>query len=80
MLFGLVYTPRTSSEAAGGSPQLFTDWRPPLEFKGHWSFATGGGMGLIEAATPAALTGAVAPFAAFFDFRLEQVDGSVLPR
>jgi hypothetical protein len=74
MLFGIVYTPRNSREAADSSMQIFTDWRPPVEFKGHWNFATGGGMGLIEAATSAALLRAVAPFTVFFDFKLEQVD------
>ncbi len=74
MLFGLVYTPRHAREAADSSMQIFTDWQPPVEFRGHWNFATGGGMGLIEAPTSAALLGAVAPFTPFFDFKLEQVD------
>ncbi len=75
MLFGMIYTPRNSREAADSSMQIFTDWQPPVEFRGHWNFANGGGMGLIEAPTSAALLGALAPFAAFFDVKLEQVDG-----
>ncbi len=74
MLFGIVYTPRNSPEAAGSAMQIFTDWQPPVEFRDHWPFATGGGMGVIEAPTSAALMGAVAPFGVFFDFRLEQID------
>ena len=76
MLFGMVYTPRHSTEAAGSTLRLFTNWQPPVGFKEHWNFATGGGMGLIEADSPAALGGAIAPFTQFFDFKLEQVDSN----
>jgi hypothetical protein len=76
MLFGIVYTPRHSSEAAGASIQLFTNWQPPVEFKDHWGFATGGGMGLVEADSSAALAGSIAPFTPFFEFTLEQVDNN----
>ena len=83
MLYGMVYSPRNSADAADSERSLilFTDWQPPVEFKDHWSFATGGGMGLIEADSPAALAGAIAPFTLFFDFTLEQVDRdeSVVP-
>jgi len=76
MLFGVVYSRRNSPEAANSerSLSLFTDWQPPLEFTDHWNFATGGGMGLVEADSSAALAGVIAPFAPFFDFKLEQVD------
>jgi Domain of unknown function (DUF3303) len=74
MLYGMIYTPRNSHEAAASSMQIFKDWQPPVEFRGHWNFATGGGMGLIEAPTTAALFGAIAPFSAFFEFKLEQLD------
>jgi len=76
MLFGVVYRPRKPHEAAHSerSLGLFTNWQPPVEFKDHWNFAAGGGMGLIEADSSAALAGAIAPFTPFFDFRLEQVD------
>jgi hypothetical protein len=76
MLFGVVYLPRKSHEAARSerSLGLFTNWQPPVDFKDHWNFATGGGIGLIEARTSAALARSLAPFKPFFDFRLEQVD------
>ncbi len=81
MLFGVVYSPRNSRKAASGSLEPFTNWQPPVEFKDHWNFATGGGMGLIEADSSAALAGAIAPFTPFFDFTLEQVDsdGEAVP-
>lgn len=77
MLFGMVYTPRHSPEAvrSEGSLQLFTNWRPPVAFREHWNFATGGGMGLIEADCSAALTRCIAPFTPFFDFTVQQLDG-----
>jgi hypothetical protein len=76
MLFGVVYSPRNSPEAANSerSLVLFANWQPPVDFKDHWSFATGGGMGLVEAESSTALAGAIAPFTPFFDFKLEQVD------
>jgi hypothetical protein len=74
MLFGVVYSPRTSPEAASGTLEPFTDWQPPVAFKDHWPFATGGGMGLIEADSSAALAGAIAPFTPYFEFTLEQVE------
>jgi hypothetical protein len=62
MLFGLIYTPHDRSEASQKrSLQLFTNWAPPVEFKGHWALASGGGMGPI------------APFTPFFDFEVEPV-------
>ena len=75
MLFGMVYIPRSSAGAASTerSLRLFSDWRPPVAFKDQWDFASGGGMGLIEADSPAALAGAIAPFTPFFEFKLEQV-------
>ncbi len=74
MLFGVVYTPRDWSEAsAKRSLQLFTSWQPPVEFKGHWAFATGAGMALIESDDAAAVVEAIAPFTAFFDFKCEPV-------
>ena len=76
MLFGMIYSPRNSPEAAGASLRPFTNWLPPVEFRDHWDFATGGGMGLIEADSPAALGRAIAPFTPFFDFRLEQVESN----
>jgi hypothetical protein len=77
MLFGMVYIPRSSTEAASAerSLRLFADWRPPVEFKDHWDFVTGGGMGVIESSSSGVLAGAIAPFTPFFDFTLEQVTG-----
>jgi hypothetical protein len=74
VLFGIVYTSRDSSEAAvKRSLQLFTNWQPPVEFKSHWAFATGGGMALVEAEGSAAMVEALAPFTSFFDFKVEPV-------
>jgi Domain of unknown function (DUF3303) len=74
MLFGVVYSPRPSPAATSGTLEPFTDWQPPVAFMDHWPFVTGGGMGLIEAESPAALTSAIAPFTPYFDFTLQQVD------
>lgn len=72
MLFGIIYSPRDSSEeSAKRSLQLFTNWQPPIEFKGHWALATGGGMAIAEAGSAEAMIEAVAPWGAFFDFRVE---------
>jgi hypothetical protein len=84
MLFGIVYTPRKAEGPAVLSLELFGDWRPPVDFRGHWRFAAGGGMGVVEARTAAELTGSLAPFAAFFSFQVEQLavedgDGAAAP-
>lgn len=74
MLFGIVYMERNPSEASQKrSLQLFTNWQPPIEFKGHWAFATGGGMAVVETENAAALVEAVAPYAPFFDFKVEPI-------
>ena len=79
MLFGVVYTPRQPAGSARSGLQLFTSWRPPLEFTGHWHFAAGGGMGLVEAHTAAELSRSIAPFAPFFDFTVGQLDAAAEP-
>jgi hypothetical protein len=74
VLFGIVYTERNpSEESQRRSLQLFTNWQPPVEFKGHWAFATGGGMAIVETENSASLVEAVAPFTPFFDFKVEPV-------
>jgi hypothetical protein len=76
MLFGVVYTERDVSEAAQKrSLELFTNWQPPVEFQGHWAFATGGGMAVIEAESAAAVVEAIAPWTTFFHFKVEPVVG-----
>jgi hypothetical protein len=74
MLFGVIYTPREYDGPAGSGLQLFSNWKPPLAFVRHWSFAAGGGMGLTEARTSSELSRAIAPFVPFFDFRVERVE------
>ena len=72
MLFGIVYTLKGGSEAdTKRSLQLFTSWEPTIEFKGHWALATGGGMAIAEAGSAEAMVEAIAPWGAFFDFRVE---------
>jgi Protein of unknown function (DUF3303) len=72
MLFGIVYMPRNPSEAGDKrSLQLFTSWQPPIEFKGHWALATGGGIAVAEADSAEAMIEAIAPWGAYFDFRVE---------
>jgi Domain of unknown function (DUF3303) len=72
VLFGIIYTPREGSEEAEKrSLQLFTNWQPPIEFKGHWALAAGGGMAVAEAESAAAVVEATAPWNAFFQFRVE---------
>jgi hypothetical protein len=76
MLFGIVYTPRKAEGRAVLSLDLFGDWRPPVAFRTHWQFAARGGMGVVEARTAAELSGSLAPFAAFFSFRVEQLEAA----
>jgi Domain of unknown function (DUF3303) len=72
VLFGIVYTPKDNSEeGAKRSLQLFTSWQPPIEFKGHWAMATGGGIAVAEAGSAEAMVEAIAPWLPFFDFRVE---------
>jgi hypothetical protein len=74
VLFGIVYRERhPSEESQKRSIQLFTNWQPPVEFKGHWAFATGGGMAIIEADDSAAIVEAVSPYTPFFKFKVEPV-------
>ena len=74
MLFGVVYAPREPAGPAQTGLELFTSWQPPLEFIGHWRFAAGGGMGLVEARTAGDLSRRIAPFAPFFDFTVAQLE------
>jgi hypothetical protein len=72
MLFGIIYSLRDPSEAGQArSLQLFTNWQPPIEFKGHWALASGGGMAIAEADSAAALLEATAPFTPYLEFRVE---------
>jgi hypothetical protein len=72
--FGVVYSERNpTEEAQKRSLQLFTSWDPPVEFRGHWAFASGGGMAVVEAGTAAALVEAIAPYTPFFDFKVEPI-------
>jgi hypothetical protein len=74
MLFGIIYTERNPSEEnQKRSLQLFTNWQPPIEFKGHWVLASGGGMAVAEAESAAAIVEAVAPYTPFLDFKVEPV-------
>jgi hypothetical protein len=74
LLFGIVYTERDSSEESQKrSLQLFTNWEPPVEFKGHWALATGGGIAIVEADSAAAMVEAIAPYTPFLDFKVEPV-------
>ena len=50
-----------------------SNWQPPIEFKGHWTFPSGGGMAIAEADSAAALVEATSPFTPFFDFKVEPV-------
>jgi hypothetical protein len=74
MLFGIVYSERNpSEESQQRTLQLFTSWEPPVEFKGHWVFPSGGGIGIVEADSAAAVVEAIAPWTPFFDFKVEPV-------
>jgi Protein of unknown function (DUF3303) len=74
VLFGVVYRVRDASEEGQKrSLQLFTSWQPPVEFKGHWAFSTGGGMAIVEADGAAAIVEAVSAFTPFLDFTVEPV-------
>ena len=74
MLFGIVYKERHSTEEMQQrSLQLFTNWQPPVEFKGHWAFTTGGGMAIVESDDAAAIFEAVSAFTPYLEFRVEPV-------
>ena len=81
MLFGIVYSERNPSvDGQKRSLQLFANWQSPVEFKGHWAFATGGGMGLVETESPEALLESFAPWTPFFEFKAEpvvEIEGAV---
>jgi hypothetical protein len=74
VLFGIVYSERNpSEESQKRSLQLFTTWQPPVEFKGHWAFPTGGGIAVVESDSAAAVVEAIAPWTPFFEFKVEPV-------
>jgi Domain of unknown function (DUF3303) len=74
VLFGIIYRERTpTEEGQKRSLELFQRWQPPIEFKGHWAFATGGGMAVFEADTAAAVVESTVPWTPYFEFRIEPV-------
>jgi len=72
MLFAAIYTwIHGDEEAQKRSLELFSSWKPPFEFKAHYARADGkGGIAVIEADDPAALTEGISTFTPFFDFDL----------
>ena len=75
MLFAAVYRLRNPSEQLGKrSLALFTNWKPPFEFKAHYSRADGnGGVAILEATDAAVVLEGIAPWTPFFDFELSPV-------
>ncbi len=74
MLFAMTYVARDVSEdKEKRSLSLFTHWKPPAgyEFKAHYALADGtGGLGIIEAASAAAILEAHSPWGPFFEFKI----------
>jgi hypothetical protein len=74
MLFAMTYRAReVTEEKEKRSLSLFTNWKPPAgyEFKSHYALADGtGGLGIIEAASAAAILEAHSPWGPFFEFKI----------
>jgi hypothetical protein len=74
MLFAMTYTAKdVTEEKEKRSLTLFTHWKPPAgyEFKSHYALADGsGGMGIVEAASAAAILEAHGPWGPFFEFKI----------
>jgi hypothetical protein len=73
MLFMAIYTTKDSrtEESHKRSLKLFTEWKPPVPFKSHYSRADGrGGIAFFETDSPALVTEMITPWAPFFDFDL----------
>jgi hypothetical protein len=76
MQFGFIYRVRDNitESAEKRTLQLFTNWEPPFTFLHHWAFADGGGgFGVVETDSPAALMEGIAPWIAYFSFELMPV-------
>jgi hypothetical protein len=72
MLFLAIYKPHTPSEELDKRTlQLFTNWQPPFEFKGHWARGDGqGGVAIFEADGAEQVLEGIAPWGAFLDFEV----------
>jgi hypothetical protein len=74
VLFGVIYMERNPSVVdQKRSLKMFLDWQPPIEIKGHWAFAVGGGMAVVEAESAAALVEAITPWTPFFEVKAEPI-------
>jgi hypothetical protein len=72
MLFLAIYKPHAASEELDKRTlQLFTNWTPPFEFKGHWARGDGqGGVAIFEADSAEQVLEGIAPWSVFFHFEV----------
>jgi Protein of unknown function (DUF3303) len=72
MLFLAIYRVHHMSEdAQKRSIALFTNWKPPFEFKAHYARSDGnGGVAILEAADPSSVLEGIAPWTPFFEFEI----------
>ncbi len=76
MVFVAIYRVRdnVSEEGAARSLRIFQSWKPPFEFKAHYTRADGkGGVAIIESDRPMALLEGIQPFTPYFDFEVSPV-------
>lgn len=72
MLFLAIYRVHHSSENnQKRSTTLFTNWKPPFEFKAHYARADGnGGVAIVEAADASSVLEGISAWTPFFDFEV----------
>ena len=78
MLFAVSWAPSggASEERDKRALKLFTNWKPPtgFDFKGFYNYADGGGgVAVVEAASPEVMLEAFGPWAAFFEFTVRPI-------
>ena len=77
MLTAIHWTPRGHGEdIEKRTLTLFKAWQPPngVEFQGFWDYVDGdGGLAIAEVASAEAIYEAIAPWAAYFEFRVRPI-------
>jgi hypothetical protein len=75
MLFACIYhlKPTLADEEARRLRRVFIAWEPPegIEIKCHYAFARGGGVAIVEAASPATIWESLARFLPWVDIEVE---------
>ena len=77
MLFACIYhlKPALNDEESRRLRRLFIAWDPPegIEIKCHYAFAKGGGVAIVEAASPSTIWESLARFTPWVDIEMEPV-------